>query len=118
MYLKQMKQEMNKTISIPPTYFYACLILSIILKCIFPNFKIIFSPYNLVGLVLIVLGFYLVINPWYLFKKYGTPESFDESTALVEEGIYNYSRNPLYLGGVIILLGLFFILNNFISLIS
>ena len=105
---------MKKTISIPPNYFYACLILSIILRFVFPNFKFIGFPYNLLGLLLIAYGFYLVINPWFLFKKYGTPESFDESTALVCEGIYKYTRNPMYLGGAVILTGLSVILNNWL----
>ncbi len=108
---------MKQTISIPPNYFYACLILSIIIRVIFPGCKFISFPYNLIGLVLIALGVYLVINPWYLFKKHGTPENFDKSTVLVLEGIYNYSRNPMYLGGVFILGGMAISLNNWLCFI-
>ena len=108
---------MKKTTSIPPNYFYACLILCVILRIVLPDFKFILFPYNLTGLLFIAYGIYLVINPWYLFKKHNTPESFDESTSLVKEGIYKYSRNPMYLGGIFILAGLSLILNNWISFI-
>ena len=108
---------MKKPFSIPPNYFYACLILSIILRFVFPAFKFVLFPYNFLGLFVIAYGIYLVINPWYLFKKHNTPESFDESTAIVSEGIYKYSRNPMYLGGFIILMGLSLTMNNLISLV-
>jgi protein-S-isoprenylcysteine O-methyltransferase Ste14 len=63
-------------------------------------------PYNLIGIVFIAIGIYFILKPWYLFQKHNTPEDFSESTVLVQEGIYRYSRNPMYLGGVLFLLGL------------
>jgi len=108
---------MKRIISIPPNYFYACLILCIPFYFVLNDFKFIKFPYNLLGILLIPAGIYLVINPWYLFKKHNTPEDFSESTALVKEGIYKYSGNPMYLGGVLILLGLAFTTGNIISLL-
>ena len=109
---------MKKIISIPPNYFYLCLILGIVLRLVFPEFKIMPSPYYISGLLLIAMGIYMVIDPWYLFKKHDTPESFEPTTALVTDGIYKYSRNPMYLGGVLFLTGLSVTLNNIISLIT
>jgi len=109
---------MKKIVSVPPNYFYLCAILSIVLRIVFPEFKIIPSPYNMTGLMLIVPGFYLIIDSWYLFKKHNTPESFEPTTSLVKDGIYKYSRNPMYLGGVAFLIGLSVSLNNLLSFIS
>lgn len=82
------------------------------------EFKIISYPNNLMGLLFIPLGIYFVLNPWYLFKKYNTPEDFSESTALVTDGLYKYSRNPMYLGGVFILIGLAISTCNICALIT
>lgn len=109
---------MKKVVSVPPNYFYLCLILCIVLRFVFPEFKIMPSPYDMTGLVLIALGIYLVIDPWYLFKKHNTPESFEPTTTLVKDGIYKYSRNPMYLGGILFLTGLSVTMNNLVSLIS
>lgn len=97
---------MKKIISVPPNYFYGCLFLCIPFYFILSTLKIINYPYNLFGLLLIPVGIYFVLSPWYSFKKYDTPEDFSDSTALVKDGLYKYSRNPMYLGGVFILIGL------------
>ncbi len=40
------------------------------------------------------------------FKKAGTAiRPFESSTALVKDGLYQYTRNPMYLGMVILLIG-------------
>ncbi|MBN1185256.1 MAG: isoprenylcysteine carboxylmethyltransferase family protein [Bacteroidales bacterium] len=96
---------MKKPVSIPPNYFYGCLILCAPFYFIMKSFRLIAFPFNLFGLLLIPVGLYLVINPWYLFKKHNTPEDFSVPTAIVKEKIYRYSRNPMYLGGVLILAG-------------
>jgi protein-S-isoprenylcysteine O-methyltransferase Ste14 len=75
-------------------------------------------PYNLIGLILVIPGIYLVISPLSLFKRHNTPESFDPSTYLVQESIYRYTRNPMYLGGIIILVGSCILLNNRVSFVS
>ena len=96
---------MKKIVYIPPNYFYLCIILSIVLRFVFPEFKIIPSPYDITGLVLIILGLYLVIDSWYLFKKHNTPESFEPTTFLVKDGIYKYSRNPQIVFYILFLAG-------------
>jgi protein-S-isoprenylcysteine O-methyltransferase Ste14 len=51
-------------------------------------------------------------------KKYDTPEKFQKTTYLIKKGAYKYSRNPMYLGSIIFLFGLSFVLGNLISFIS
>ncbi|MCZ8500804.1 isoprenylcysteine carboxylmethyltransferase family protein [Vibrio lentus] len=63
-------------------------------------------PYNLAGLVVIGVGFLLAMSGKRLFKKRNTNiMTFDEPTLLVTEGVYKYTRNPMYLGLVVSLLG-------------
>jgi protein-S-isoprenylcysteine O-methyltransferase Ste14 len=91
---------------------------SALLYFLVPQMNLIIFPINLLGVLLLVLGNYLVINSHYLLKKRGTPENFDRSTCVVETGLYKYSRNPMYLGAVIFLIGWSVLLGNIISFLS
>jgi len=107
-----------KIISIPPTYFYLTIIFIIICKFVFPGYIFVSSPYNFLGLIIISFGFFLEIWAWLLFKKHKTPENFSKSKKLVTEKIYKFTRNPMYLGMILMVVGLSFVLNNYISLIG
>ena len=61
------------------------------------------------GLVTLVAGFGLMIWAWKLFHIRGTAVCpFDSSTQFVQEGPYRFTRNPMYLGMTLILLGIAF----------
>lgn len=109
---------MKKIISIPPNYFYICAILCVVLRIIFPEYRILPFPYDMAGIILIVAGIYLVLDSWYLFKNHNTPESFEPANCLVKNSIYKYSRNPMYLGGVFILAGMSLTLNNLVAIVT
>ena len=75
------------------------------------------SPQNLllilVGLGLIGLGFLLAFNSIARFLRAKTGVvPFSESTTLITEGFYKYTRNPMYVGMNSFLLGLILILQN------
>jgi protein-S-isoprenylcysteine O-methyltransferase Ste14 len=110
---------MKKIISIPPNYFYFCIAVSIALYYLLPSMNLLRFPYdNTVGALFMVGGMYLVLNSYFLFVKHKTPEDYSRSKALVVEGIYKYSRNPMYVGGVVFLLGLSIALGNLFSFFS
>ena len=47
------------------------------------------------------------------FKKVGTTiKPFQESSFLLQRGMYRYSRNPIYLGMVVVLLGISIVLGS------
>ena len=80
------------------------------------------SPQNLLliifGLGLIGFGFLLAFNSIAKFIRAKTGVvPFSESTTLITEGFYKYSRNPMYVGMNFFLLGLLIILNNPINFI-
>ena len=59
-------------------------------------------------------GFSILILAVSLFKKQNTtvnPIKIENASSLVVSGIFKYSRNPMYLGMVLILLGLTFMFN-------
>jgi len=63
-------------------------------------------PFNLLGLVLLFLG--LGIANWHkaLFARRKTNIfTFEQPDRLVKEGLFRYSRNPMYLGFVLALGG-------------
>ena len=107
----------KKIISIPPTYFYILIIFNIVFYFIFKEFNMIKFPFNLSGVLLIIPGFYMVIKSYYIFKKNNTPERYLPVRCLVKESLYNYSRNPMYLGGVIRLIGITILISNTIAFI-
>ena len=59
-----------------------------------------------IGALLLLLGFVILISAVQLFRKDKTtvnPLSPEQATKLVTNGIFQYSRNPMYLGMAFIL---------------
>ena len=69
-------------------------------------------PLIIFGLGLIGLGFLLAFNSIARFIRAKTGVvPFSESTTLITDGFYKYTRNPMYVGMNSFLLGLLIILN-------
>jgi protein-S-isoprenylcysteine O-methyltransferase Ste14 len=76
-------------------------------------------PYKLVASVSIVLGFSGMIIAWLQFKKSEAaicPTA--ETSLIITNGLYRYSRNPMYLGMFLILLGTSFIMGTLPSMVA
>jgi len=96
-----------------------CILVSILFGLFIPFFNLIPLSYSfLIGIPLLIFGIYIVLHTYSIFKNNNTPESFKESVCVVDEGIYRYSRNPMYLGFLIALIGVSFISRNILSFIS
>jgi protein-S-isoprenylcysteine O-methyltransferase Ste14 len=64
-------------------------------------------PLNFCGLILVVAGIAMSARGSGQFREAGTPViPFEQSTALVTTGLYRFTRNPMYLGMIIALLGI------------
>ena len=75
------------------------------------------------GILLLVLGFVILISAVRLFRKDKTtvnPLSPEQATKLVTDGIFKYSRNPMYLGMALVLgsIAIFFNLIGGIILVA
>ena len=103
----------------PPTYFFLSLIISVILHYTLPLINIIEYPSNLIGFLFFVIG--TVLNIWtdQLFKKVNTTvKPFEKPSTLILKGPFKISRNPMYLGMALLLVGAGFILGSITSFIG
>lgn len=63
-------------------------------------------PYSFIGGVFLLVGLSISIYHSHLFKKEGANiMTFEEPTKIVKSGLFRYSRNPMYLGFVVALMG-------------
>jgi len=108
----------HKVIFIPPSYFYLSMIIILATRFLLPRFNFIIYPYNLLGVFLFLLGFYIMMWVWKVFKRYNTPENFDRSNKLVTQGLFKFSRNPMYLGMLLMLFGISIFSSNSISFLG
>jgi protein-S-isoprenylcysteine O-methyltransferase Ste14 len=92
---------------LPPTYFYLTVILMIAIHLLFPVFRFIHFPWTLLGVIPSIIGIVLNLVADSAFKKQNTTvKPFQESSVLITDGLFRYTRNPMYLGFVLILLGI------------
>ena len=73
---------------------------------------------SLLGWLLLAGGIALVLAAAQRFQKWRTPiKPFQEPKHCITDGVFRYSRNPLYLGEVIMLLGLAALLGTWLALL-
>jgi len=108
----------KKSKMLPPAYFYSILFFSIILHFIFPVLLIIKPPFSYLGIILVIFG--IVFNIWIdkLFKnKKTTVKPYEKPSQLIIEGPFKISRHPIYLGMLLILVGITIFLGSIITFI-
>ncbi len=65
------------------------------------------TPRQIAGIAIVASGVLLVLAAMRLFRRAGTPVApIEPTSALVTDGIYRWTRNPMYLALSLILLGL------------
>ena len=91
---------------VPPVYLLVALVSMTLLHAYFPIAQLIARPYSYAGAVLVVMGIAMGGYSAISFNRAGTPVvPFEPSTVLVTGGFYRITRNPMYLGMVLLLLG-------------
>jgi len=91
---------------IPPVYFFLALIIMVALAHYAPVSHLIYVPLRVFGGLLILAGFVITAVSAYSFKQAGTPiRPFEPPVMPVTDQLYRYSRNPMYLGMLIMLVG-------------
>lgn len=92
----------------PPIYALSIALIMWLSHLYIPVVNLINSPWNNIGIVVIVLAAILDFSSLYLFfKKRTTPNPMrpEFTTGLVVKGMYKISRNPMYLGMLMMLFG-------------
>lgn len=90
------------------------------LSGLLPNLQVMVFGTNWLAIGLVLVGMALAIMGVLAFKKARTtvnPHTPEKSASLVTNGIYHYTRNPMYLGMLLVLLGWAFYLSNFAALL-
>lgn len=106
---------MNKKYT-PEKYFAAFLLASAVFHLIFPGKILITSPYNFAGLLFILSG--AGINLWagiHFSKRKTAVKHGEKVSSLLRSGPFSFTRNPMYLGMTMILLGVAVFLGSLIS---
>jgi len=92
---------------LPPSYFLIALIAMVSVHLITPTTLWNPWPWGVVGVVPISIGLALTITASRQFQKAETTiYPFDSPSRLVTDGVFRWSRNPMYLGMVLILSGI------------
>ncbi len=90
----------------PPVWLVIGLIVIFCLDQYFPLARFTGQAAMAIGSLAIVIGLLLLVLAGGLFKQADTEMiPFREVRALVTTGVYRYTRNPMYLGMALILLG-------------
>jgi len=96
------------------------IVMEILLVIFFPENPIIIFPYNLIGLLILVLGFALIIWANYTLLQKITLEErepFHTPSALVQKGPFRFSRNPVYLSVIMMTFGIAILFGSLILFI-
>ena len=97
----------------PPTYFNLSWFIMIMLHFFYPIFVLYTGLWKLIGVLPIIFGGYLNLAADKLMKVYSTTvKPGKESETLIENGVFKFSRNPMYLGMAMILIGIAIILGS------
>lgn len=104
---------MSRSAPLPPAILAAGLVLMAALHVVVPGPQLLHLPASLVGLPPLSAGIGLNVAADALLKRHrATVKPFDESAALVTSGVYRLSRHPMYLGFVLLVLGVALLLGS------
>ena len=90
----------------PPRIAIALMTVSIGLWFFSPPQTLLYIPYKWIAGASIIFGFTIMTRAWLQFRKSDTavcPTS--KASLIVTNGVYRYSRNPMYLGMLVMLTG-------------
>jgi protein-S-isoprenylcysteine O-methyltransferase Ste14 len=98
---------------LPPVYLAIAVVAILACHLVLPLARFIAFPVTLIGLLPIAAGVALNLSADAAFKARGTTvKPFERSSSLVTKGVFGLSRNPMYLGMALLLLGLALLLGT------
>lgn len=104
---------------IPPLYFALAIVAMFLLHRWLPIVDLIGPPLSRLGWVFVAGGVGLAVWGRLRFARAGTNVvPFSASTALVTDGPFRFTRNPMYLGMMLVLFGGFLLAGSLGSLLA
>jgi len=103
---------------LPPLFGLLCAVLMFGAAKLFPALVFHFPGQNLVAMLLVFLGLLLNVIATVQFRRWQTtvsPLSPQKTAAIVKDGVFAISRNPMYLGMLIVLCGFAIFLGSVIN---
>jgi protein-S-isoprenylcysteine O-methyltransferase Ste14 len=98
---------------LPPVFLFASTILMLGLHFLLPITRVLSFPWALIGIAPMVAGFGLALAGAFTIKRHGTTiKPFEVSSSLVRTGVFAFSRNPIYAGLIVFLVGLALLLGT------
>jgi protein-S-isoprenylcysteine O-methyltransferase Ste14 len=103
---------------VPPVYLFVALLLMWLLNRYWPVLRLVETPWSYLGIIPIFVGIGIAAVS---AKRFARAETgivpFDEATTLVTGGLYRHTRNPMYLGMFLMLLGVAFMMGSVSALL-
>ena len=111
-------EEQSHPKILPPHVALSSLVVIIFLHYLIPT-PFIHKPYNYFGILFFIVGLIILFWSFGLFRKKETPIlPGQKPTALVIEGPYKFTRNPMYLGVTTALFGIAIYLGDILAFLS
>lgn len=105
----------------PPVIALSCVALAWVLAHFTPNFAYLLRARITITVILVMVGLSLALAGVVAFHRNKTtpnPHTPEKSTAIVRSGPYRFTRNPMYLGLALALLGFCVYLSNPLTVVS
>lgn len=97
----------------PITLFYSCIGIMCLLHYLYPFDMVLYAPFNLIGIVPVLMGLGLIISVKRFFIKIGNEtDTFKKPRQLITSYWFELSRNPIYLGFSMALFGVWLLLGS------
>ena len=108
-----------KIYRLPPLLLVLVLAITmLVLDRVLPLFRVLHPPIAYLGAVPVTFGVLIVLISAGLFRfRKTTINPFGEPAVMVQDGFYRFSRNPMYLGMLLVLTGVGLWLGNVLALL-
>ncbi len=104
---------------LPPSLFCLCVLLMVLSAHWFPSLTILRFPFTLCGVAFLSPGLGLALASSSAFARSGNPfNPFSQPDTLLTQGAFRYTRNPIYLGLLLSLIGLGLLLGTALSFVG
>jgi protein-S-isoprenylcysteine O-methyltransferase Ste14 len=90
----------------PPRIAFSLIAIALALQLVIPAARPALPSSLTLAALLSSAGFLIMIRAWWLFRKFNTAICpTEDTTQLITDDVYRFTRNPMYLGILMMLLG-------------